>query len=54
LYSKKDERFTEFVLVIAIMLFGKQLNAESDLVGSAIAWLLILFGIIFLVSSVND
>jgi len=51
LYSKKDERFTEFVLVIVSMLFGKQLTDGFDLVGSVIAWLLILFGIIFIVSS---
>ena len=48
LYSKKDTRFTEFVLVVAFMLFGEQLTGGFDLIGSLIAWLLIIGGITFL------
>jgi len=51
LYSRKNTRFIDFAIVIASMLFGKQLTDGFDLVGSVIAWLLILFGIIFIVSS---
>lgn len=51
LYSKKDNRIINFALVVACMLFGKQLTDGFDMAGSVIAWSLIMDVIIFMFAS---